>query len=67
VSGPYMDGPDEELTAQAEAYYRRMLVQHADDRHTRQCRVCFKHRCPDWCNAYLRLTSAGIYPEGMAP
>jgi hypothetical protein len=41
------------------AYYRDMLVAHADDLVTGVCAVCLMDHCPDWRNAYDRLAAAG--------
>jgi hypothetical protein len=41
------------------AYYRDMLVTHADDLVTGTCALCFMDRCPDWQNAFDRLSAAG--------
>lgn len=41
------------------AYYREVLVAHANDLVLGVCSVCQVTRCMDWCNAYDRLAAAG--------
>jgi hypothetical protein len=55
-----------ELTEEAAAHYGRMLVRHADDPDTGQCRVCFEPCCPQWSTAFLMLL-ASLPPSEPAP
>lgn len=50
----------DELTDDLVAYYGRVLVTHGSTYGTAVCRVCGVARCPDWVDAYDRLTAAGI-------
>ena len=64
IKAPQLPEPED---AETLAYYRNVLEQHADDAVTGLCRVCCRHRCPDWCNAFLRLIDAGQNPDGLTP
>jgi hypothetical protein len=47
-----------ELTEEAAAECGRMLVRHADDPDTGQCRTCGEPCCPQWSTAFLMLLSS---------
>jgi hypothetical protein len=54
---PMNDGPD--LSVEMAAYYRQILVTHANNPETGVCMVCGIPRCPDWTNGYDTLATAG--------
>lgn len=51
--------PEAPLAAEVVAYYRRVLLSHADDRGSGVCPVCQVARCADWRHAFDKLALAG--------
>jgi hypothetical protein len=51
--------PEAPLAAEVVAYYRRVLLSHADDPDSGVCRVCQVARCADWRDAFDKLALAG--------
>lgn len=59
VSAREYEWVPEPLSAIEVAYYRDVLIAHADDLITGVCAICLMSRCPDWQNAFDRLSAAG--------
>jgi hypothetical protein len=53
------DEPGRHLSAEQVAYYRRVLVVHANRKETGACDVCRVYRCADWRHAYDLLAAGG--------
>ena len=54
-----MAGPEDGLSDEQVAYYRRVLAVHANRTPAGECQVCRVPRCPDWRHAYDLLAAGG--------